>query len=160
GGCGGGTVFAGASGADALSGRGAQAAGFAGVLVKGDAWDPTDDAPAGAPGGPGTTPGAAHGPPQLCPGESPDWRAYALAAGRAYVFDSAGGTGDAHGELWADAGLTTLAGADDDGAGSLQFMIDATAASTARHYLRVRAVPAGGTWSGSIHARQVLAAAV
>jgi len=149
-----------ASGTDAWTlGPLASVAG-AGILIKGDAWDPGDDV---ATGGTLLVPSPvwqAHGPHALGGSDAVDWYRVALVAGRAYRFETAGGTGDDFGQLFADPAGTVSVASDDDGAGAFQSRVDATAAATQEYYLRVTTAPPGGDWSGNLSCRELLAASM
>lgn len=110
-----------------------------------DAWDPGNDAGAGAILlSPITATEASHGPHTLSGTDPVDWFKANLAAGSTYNFNSIGGSGDVYAELFRDAAGTQRVLADDDGGGGLMFMLEFTAGSTATYYIRVRTEPASG----------------
>ncbi|MEK7477438.1 MAG: hypothetical protein AAB152_17590 [Candidatus Coatesbacteria bacterium] len=154
-GCGSIALNATAAGTDAFTGAPVSATGAAGFLLKGDPWDPTDDAAAGASLLAPVPSGVTHGPHALCAADTTDWYRLPLVEGRAYRLAALSGGGDSYAELFADVAATSMLAADDDSGGALQFAIEATAPATHDAWLRVRAVPAGGDWAGYVTAREM-----
>lgn len=129
------------------------------VALKGDPYDPMDDA---ATAGSWLMSGpdwSGHGPHALCAGDAADWYRVTLERGAAYRFETAG-SGDAFAELFDDAGGATVVASDDDGAGALQPRLDAMPVRSGTFWLRVRTVPAGTDWAGQVRHRRLLASAL
>jgi bacillolysin len=104
----------------------------------GDAWDPGDDAAAGATdlGSPGSP--ATHGPHSLGANDLYDWFSVELTGGVSYILEGINGTGDTYAELFSDRTGTVRVAFDDDTGAGVQFRLLYTAANSGTYYLRVR----------------------
>jgi hypothetical protein len=124
--------------------------GTGGSTTTDDPWDPTDDAAGGATTLYPTLFGAQHGPHSLSKADAADWFAFRLEGGARYRFFSTG-VDDVRVVLHAaDASRTVLA-SDDDSAGSLQFSLDVTPATTGDFLLEVTTAKAAVAADYALH---------
>ena len=119
------------------------AAGYVRRTVR-DAWDPTDDTPEGATllVVPQDTTVAVHSNHTLNVRDPYDWFMVDMTAGRAYVFETTGGS-DTYIDIYAADDLENRVDYDDDGGSGLNFRLSFTPQTSGVYYLRVRCYDTG-----------------
>ena len=112
---------------------------FVAGAAPGDAWDPVDNTGSGATQLPAPyATQQSHGPHTLSATDVYDWFLVYLNAGQLFTAESANNVGDLYGDLYADAAASSLLASDDDSAGSQNFRLSYTPATSGWRYLRVR----------------------
>ncbi len=111
-----------------------------------DAWDPSDDTPAGATVLAVAATPTTHGPHGLNADDVYDLFCIDMTTGRSYVFESMGGS-DTYGELYSSSSLGTRVAYDNDAGTDSNFRIAYTPATVGTYYLRVRGYTVGAAAS-------------